>query len=148
MTTDVALNTSRGYYDFDWTESGDISTQQNLDTYILMCILEEVRATAAEVPQSESRRGWLGNESTPGFEQGSKAWEFEQERVTGTTMAELGVVVRNGLQVIIDEGIAGDVVVETPFLRNGKVCVFITLKRSGSDIDRRFFELWENTGNF
>ena len=148
MTTDVALNTTRGYYDFDWTASGDISTQQNLDTYILMCIFEEVRATAAEVPQAELRRGWHGNESTPGFQQGSKTWQFEQERVTGTTMAELGAVARNGLQVIIDEGIAEDVIVETPFLRNEKVCVYITLKRSGFDPDRRFFELWENTGNF
>lgn len=148
MTTDVILNTDKGYYDFDWTESGDFSTAQTLDTYILMCLFEEVRATPAEIPDSASRRGWLGNESTPGFQQGSKAWEFEQERVTGTVLAELGVVVRNSLQPLIDDGIAVSVEVETPFLRNGKVCVFINLGRDGSPVDRRFFELWDNTGNF
>ena len=148
MTTDVVLNTLKGYYDFDWTEGGDLSTAQTLDTYILMCIFEEVRATAAEVPESNRRRGWVGNESTPGFEQGSKVWEFEQERTTGTTLADLGPVIRNGLQPLIDEGIAVSVEVETPFLRNGKVCVFINLGRDGSKVDRRFFELWDNTGNF
>ena len=148
MTTDVALNANKGYYDFDWTESGDISTEQSLDTYILMCLFEEVRATPAEIPESNLRRGWAGNESTPGFEQGSKAWQFGQERVTGTVLAELGVVIRNSLQPLLDEGIAASVEVETPFLQNGKVCVFINLGRDGSRVDRRFFELWDNTGRF
>lgn len=148
MTTDVILNPNKGYYDFDWTETGDISTAQTLDTYILMSIFEEVRATPAEVPESNKRRGWIGNESTPGFEQGSKAWLFEQERITGSVLAELGVVIRNGLQRLIDDGIAVSVEVETPFLRNGKVCVNINLGRDGSKVDRRFFELWNNTGNF
>jgi phage gp46-like protein len=148
MTTDVTLNADKGYYDFDWTASGDISTDQTLDTYILMCLFEEVRATPAEIPESNKRRGAIINESTPGFEQGSKAWQFEQERATGTTLAELGVVLRNGLQPLIDDGIAVSVEVETPFLRKGGVCVYINLGRDGSPVDRRFFELWNNTGNF
>lgn len=148
MATDVILNEDKGYYDFQWTESGDLSTAQTLDTFILMSIFEEVRATPAEVPEANRRRGWIGNESTPDFQQGSKAWLFEQERVTGTVLAELGQVVRNGLQVLIDEQIARSVDVETPFLRNGIVCVFINLGRDGSRVDRRFFELWNNTGNF
>ena len=149
MTTDAILNTDKGYYDFDWTVSGDISTAETLDTYILMSLFEEVRATPAEVPESNRRRGWVGNESTPGFEQGSKAWEFEQERITtGTTLSELGVVIRNSFQRLIDDGIAVSVEVETPFLRKGMVCVRINLGRDGSRVDRLFFELWENTGAF
>lgn len=146
MTTDVLLNADKGYWDFEWTETGDISTAQSLDSYILLCLFGEQRATPAEIPTANARRGWIGNESTPGFEQGSKAWEFSQERATGTTLAELGVVIRNGLQPLIDDGIATSVEVETPFLRNGKVCVYINLGRDGSKVDRRFYELWENTG--
>jgi len=148
MTTDVTLNQTKGYYDFDWTPEGDISTAQALDTVILMCIFEEFRATPAEVPANELRRGWIGNETTPGFQQGSKAWMFEQERALGSVLADLGPVIRNGLQPLLDDGIAEDVQVETPFLRNGKVCVYINLFRDGSPVDRRFFELWNNTGNF
>jgi len=147
MTTDVILNTDRGYYDFDWTETGDISTAEVLDTAILMSIFEEMRATPAEIPDARSRRGWLGNESTPGFEQGSKTWLFEQERITGSVLAELGVIVRNGLQWLIDDDIAVSVEVEQPFFQNGNVCVFINLGRDGSPVDRRFFEIWNNTGN-
>lgn len=148
MTTDVVLEASKGYYDIEWTESGDISTGQTLDTYILMCIFEEVRATGTEVPAANRRRGWIGNESTPGFEQGSKAWLFEQERVRGSVLAELGQVVRNALQPLIDDGLAEDVRVSTPKLQRGKVVVDIDLYRSGSPVDRKTYELWENTGGF
>lgn len=148
MTTDVILNRDKGYYDFEWTASGDISTAETLDTYILMSLFEEVRATPAEIPESNKRRGWIGNESTPGFEQGSKAWLFEQERITGTVLADLGPIIRNGLQRLIDDGIAVSVQVETPFLRKGVVCVFINIGRDGSRVERRFFELWDNTGRF
>lgn len=148
MTTDVTVNTTKGYYDFEWTASGDFSTDQTLDTYILIALFEEVRATSTEIPQANLRRGWLGNETTPDFQQGSKAWLFEQERITGSRLAELGVVIRNALQPLIDDGLAINVDVETPFLKDGKVSVFINLFRDGSRVDRRFFELWENTGNF
>lgn len=147
MTTDVILNTDKGYYDFSWTESGDISTAQNLDTAILMSIFEEVRASSTEVPDSNLRRGWIGNESTPGFEQGSKTWLFEQERITGSVLAELGVVVRNGLQWLIDDDIAVSVEVEQPVIRNGMVAVNINLGRDGSPVDRKYFELWNATGS-
>jgi phage gp46-like protein len=148
MTTDVILNKDKSYWDFDWDSSGDISTDQTLDTAILMSIFEEVRATAAEIPESNRRRGWIGNESTPNFEQGSKVWMFEQERITGSVLAELGVIIRNGLQWLIDDGIAVNVSVEQPFLQNGSVVVYINFSRDGSKVERRFFDLWNNTGNF
>ena len=148
MSTDVILNDSKGYYDFGWTPEGDFTTAQTLDTYILMCIFEEVRASAAEVPPDNLRRGWLGNESTPNFEQGSKSWLFSQSRARASDLVDLGPVIRNGLNVLITDGIAKDVVVETPFLQNGKVCVIVNLFRDGSPVDSRFYELWENTGTF
>ena len=148
MTTDVKINHAKGYWEFDWTDSGDISTVESLDTAILMSVLDEVRATSSEIPESNRRRGWIGNETITDFEQGSKAWLFSQERLTGSVLAELGVVVRNGLQWLVDDGIAVNVAVEQPFLRGGKVCVYINLFRDGSPVDRRYYELWENTGTF
>lgn len=148
MTTDVILNNDKGYWDFNWTDSGDISTASNFDTAILMSIFEEVRASAAEIIQSFLRRGWIGNESTPEFDQGSKVWLFEQERLTGSMLAELGPVIRNGFQWFIDDDIIPNVEVEQPFIQAGNVVVFINIFRDGSQVDRRFFTLWENTGNF
>lgn len=148
MTTDVILNDNKGYYDFDWAVSGDIDTGATLDTYVLMCLFEEKRASESEVPQSNLRRGWLGNEHTPGFEQGGKTWLFTQERMTGTSLAELGPVIRNALQPLIDDGLAKSVDVETPTIRNGRVVCYITFGRDGSLVDRRYYELWDNTGGF
>lgn len=149
MTTDVVLTVSTdGYYDINWTDSGDIETAEFLDTYILMCLFCEYRASSTEVPESNLRRGWLGNEHTPGFQQGSKVWEFEQERITGTMLAELGVIVRNSLQPLIDDGIAKSVEVETPILKNGNIAVYINIGRDGSRVERRFYELWNNSGRF
>jgi len=148
VTTDVVLDISKGYYDISWTATGDIETAQTLDTYILMSLFEEVRAIATEVPEANLRRGGIGNETTPNFQQGNKAWLFEQERITGTVLAELGQVIRNGLQPLVDDGIAKSVGVETPVLKNGKIVVYINLGRDGSKVDRLYYELWNNTGNF
>lgn len=148
MTTDVILNKDKGYYDIEWTASGDIATGQTLDTAILMSIFEEVRASETEIQVPSQRRGWIGNETTPGFEQGSKAWLFSQERLTGTVLNDMGPIIRNGLQWLIDANIAVNIEVETPTLRNGKVSVAINLYRDGSPVDRRLYELWNNTGNF
>ncbi|MCK5127650.1 MAG: phage GP46 family protein [candidate division Zixibacteria bacterium] len=145
MATDVSLTDEKGYYDFSWTESGDISTEQSLDTAILMSIFNEVRASSAEVPESNARRGWLGNQSTPGFEQGSKQWLFGQERLTGSVLAELGPVVRNGLQWLIDDGIAVSVEVGNARIINGAVTIEVLLGRSGSVVEKKVYELWENT---
>ena len=139
------ITTKKPYYDFEWTESGDIDTDQVLDTAILMSIFNEVRASASEIPESNARRGWLGNQSTPGFEQGSKQWLFEQERLTGSVLAELGPVVRNGLQWLIDDGIAVSVEVGSARITNGAATIEVTLGRSGSVVEKKVYELWENT---
>lgn len=148
MTTDVILSKRNGYYDFDWTDSGDISTAETLDTAILLSIFEEARAAASEIVDPIQRRGWIGNETTPDFEQGSKAWEFYQERITGSILADLGSAIRNALQWMIDFNIAASVIVKQPFLKNGKVCVNIDFSRDGSTVESLFFELWDATGNF
>lgn len=148
MTTDVVLNDDKGYYDFSWTVDGDISTGETLDTAILMSIFNEARATGSEVPEPERRRGWLGNQSTEGFEQGCKAWEFEQERLRGSVLADLSVVVRNGLQWIIDEDIAVSVTVGNAKIINNAATIEVALGRSGSEVEKKIYQLWQNTGNF
>lgn len=148
MSTDVVLTHNGSFYDISWTAAGDINTAETLDTYILMCLFEERRASPDEVAPPQLRRGWLGNESTPGFEQGSKVWEFEQERLTGSMLAELRVVVRDCLQPLIDDGLADDVLVAQPSLSGGAVRVSITIIRGGSEIETLNYKLWDNTGRF
>ena len=147
MTTDVIIQkTNSEFYDIAFDEDGDIKTAQALDTAILMSILAEVRAAASEMPQSHRRRGWIGNESTDGIEMGSKMWLFEQARITGSNLAELGVIINNGLKWLVEQDTAISTSV-TAFYKGGVVQVEVILVRASSAVEKRFFELWDNTGN-
>ena len=146
MTTDVIIKKlDVGFYDITFNESGDIETAESLDTAILMSILAEVRATASEMPSSHRRRGWIGNESTEGIEMGSKMWLFEQARITGSNLAELGVIINNGLTWLVEQDTAISTTA-TAFYRDGVVQVEVVLVRPSSAVEKRFFELWNNTG--
>ncbi len=146
MTTDVIVKPrSNGHYDIAFNSAGDIETAQSLDTAILMSILAEVRATPSEMPASHRRRGWIGNESTQGIEMGSKAWLFEQARITGSNLSELGVIINNGLLWLVEQDSAISTSVNV-FYRDGIVQVEVILVRASSMVEKRFFELWNNTG--
>jgi len=146
MTTDAVIKRrGAGYYDISFNDDGDIETSQSLDTAILMSLLAEQRADATEVPESKNRRGWSGNESTPDFEMGSKLWQFEQARVTGSNLAAMGVIMRNSLQWMIDDNIALDATVSAVF-KSSAVQAQVTLFRPSSSVDKSLFELWNNTG--
>ena len=130
MTTDVIIQkVDTGFYDIVFNDSGDIDTAQSLDTAILMSILAEVRATPSEMPESHRRRGWLGNESTESVEMGSKMWLFEQARITGSNLAELGVIINNGLKWLVEQDTAISTSV-TAFYRDGVVQVEVILVRA------------------
>lgn len=146
MASDVRIRQDKGYYDFEWSLDGDITIDQALDTTILMAIHEQVRANSSEIPTDNFRRGWIGNESTPDFEQGSKMWLFEQERITSSMLAELGTVVNNGLQQLVDDNIAVSASAVAT-LENGKIVITLILKRSNGQIEKKLFALWDNTGS-
>lgn len=147
MTTDAVIEKKTvGYYDITFDAAGDIETSQSLDTAILMSILAEVRADSSEMAESHRRRGWIGNESTEEIEMGSKLWLFEQARITVSNLAELGVIINNGLQWLVEQNIAISTTANA-FYRDGIVQVEVILVRTGSVVERRFFELWNNTGD-
>lgn len=146
MTTDVVMTENAdGIYDFSWTDDGDIETSESLDTAILMSIFCEQRALASEIPTASQRRGWIGNESTPNFEMGSKLWLFEQERITATMLSEIGRVLTNAFDWMIEDDIAVAASAEAA-LNGGDIVTSVTLERSSSEVDKKFYTLWNNTG--
>lgn len=145
MSIDAVLTKTNNVYDFNITDEGDIEMENFFDTAILMSIFCERRATASEMPESHRRRGWIGNEQGDGFEIGSKIWLYEQERITGTTLASMRKQILNALQWLIDDGYA--VAIEASVtLKNGVVTAETTIERPNSKVDKRFHELWQNTG--
>jgi len=134
-----------GLFDFSLTDDGDILTEDFFDTAILMSFYCERRAASSEVPNSRDRRGWIGNESTPGFEIGSKIWLYEQARITRTTINGLVDAANDSLQWMIDDDIAiSKSASATP--TTDSIGLTVDIVRPNSEVERRFFELWQNTG--
>ena len=136
-----------GLYDISIDSFGDIATADSFDTAILVSLLSDRRADASEVAQSERRRGWIGNESTPGQEMGSKLWLYEQSRATRTVLNAIAGVARDALEWLVEDDFAVALSdVEVAVTPTG-MTLAITIRRPNSQVDRRFFTLWDCTGS-
>lgn len=142
---DVEFLLANGIYDIQIDSEGDVKTEDFLDTALLMSLFAERRATSSESPNPELRRGWIGNESTPDFEIGSKLWLYEQARITRTILNGIETAISNGLQWFIDDGLAVRIDVSSALV-NGAVTVSIDIFRLSSPVEHRNLILWDNTG--
>lgn len=132
-------------FDISFDSDGDILTDDFFDTSLLYSILGERRADPSEVVEPQLRRGWIGNEDKD-FENGSKIWLFEQSRVTRSNLNRIEDEARKALQWLVDDGLVVSVDEVTTAVKNGKITLEIVIRRSRSQVERRFFDLWENTG--
>lgn len=136
-----------GTYDLKIGFDGDLETEDSFDAAILVSLLADARASESEVPEASRRRGWIGNELTPGFELGSKLWLYEQSRVTRTTLNGIQDAARLALRWLVDEGYAAAVrEVSASIEPGGRATLEVAIERSPSVVERRFFDLWTNTG--
>ena len=146
-TTDAVLNIGPlGVYDFSIDQDGDILTDDFFNTCILMSLFCERRAFVSEMPVSQYRRGWIGNESTPDFEIGSKLWLYEQARLSRSVLNGLNSVARESLKWMIEYGIALEIGATSALSQNNGITLTILITRPNSKVEKRFYDLWENTG--
>lgn len=143
---DVCIETSdKGVYDLIIDSNGDFLSQDFFDTAIFVSLLSDRRANESEVLRPENRRGWIGNEDTPDFEQGSKIWLFEQSRLTTNVLNDISSAAKDSLEWLVQDGFAKsiDSVIATRTLTG--VTLEVVIRRPNSEVDRRFYDLWENT---
>lgn len=135
-----------GIYDIEIGWDGDLKTADTFDTYILVALFTDARANEAQVQDSSRRRGWIGNEYTPGVQMGSLLWLFEQAKLTRTVMNDVSGEVVRALQSMVDDGLA--LAVREAFVRllDGGVYLEANIQRPQSQVERRYYELWQNTG--
>ena len=136
---------SGGLYDLQLDWKGDIQSKDFFDTSIIVSVFSEQRANESEVFESKSRRGWIGNESTPNFEIGSKVWLYEQSKFTKTVQNNLTIAIRQSLQWLIDDGFAvsiGDIKI---IVTVTGISFEVTIRRPNSKVEKRHYILWENT---
>ena len=132
-------------YDISIDTNGDILTDDFFDTSLLYSFFGERRADPSEVVEPQLRRGWIGNEGKD-FENGSKLWLFEQARVTRSNLNRIEDEVRKSLQWLVDDAFAVSIDQVNALVKNGIITLEIVIRRTRSKVDRRFFELWQNTG--
>ena len=141
----LTVDATTKLYDISIDTDGDILTDDFFDTSLLLSLFGEKRADPSEVVEPQLRRGWIGNEDKA-FENGSKLWLFDQARVTRTNLNRIQDEARKALQWLVDDGLAVSADEVTAIARNGTVALEIVIRRSRSQVERRFFDLWQNTG--
>ena len=94
-------------YDFKISSCGDIETEDQLDTAILVSLFTDTRATSYEVVKPELRRGWIGELELEDEEIfGSKLWLLDQERLTLTTIGRANDFAEKALTWMVRDEIA------------------------------------------
>jgi phage gp46-like protein len=144
-TQDAELIEIDGTFDIQIDSEGDILTRDFFDTSLLMSVYCERRALASEMPASHLRRGWIGNQETPDFEIGSKLWLWYQARKNADSLNGITTSLNNALKWLVDDNFAINYDVQTSFTNDGAFAL-VTIQRSVSKVEKRLFELWNNTG--
>lgn len=142
---DLAIEFVTVDFDISFGTDGDILTDDFFDTSLLYSLLGERRADPSEVVEPQLRRGWIGSEDKD-FENGSKLWLFEQARVTRSNLNRIEDEARKALQWLVDDGLVVSVDEVTATVKSGKITLEIVIRRSRSQVERRFFTFWQNTG--
>lgn len=147
------VHTDSGDYDLVLADNGDLASSLALDTPIIVSLFSDRRADKDFIPVPEKRRGWIGDEVSPGFQLGSLLWTFEQSRLTQSTLNSLADAARDSLDWMLRDSspgtgttIADQVLTSAVISDIGSVKLEITLIRPESRTEKRFFDAWENTG--
>lgn len=136
-----------GVWDCQIDDNGDIETTDSLDTALMTSLFTDSRADSSEVPDASMRRGWIGNESTPGIEIGSKLWLYDQSRLTGDAISGARDVAQLSLQWLIEDGIANAVSTSASVNSSGTgIALEVRVERPVGQVENRYYDLWENTG--
>lgn len=131
-------------YDIELDANGDAKQTSGLDTSIRLSLLTDQRADASEVSNPIKRRGFIGDELFEDFRHGSKLWLLDQARINSNTRNLAVNYSRLGLQWMIDDGFATDIVV-TGQLRPSGVTLEMTAFYPNSSEQSYVFDFWDNT---
>lgn len=143
----VLQELSGGLYDIKIGFDGDIETADAFDTALIVSLFTDARADESEVPEARRRRGWIGNEYTPGIEMGCKLWiPLEQPRLTRSVLNQAQDAARDGLQWFVTDELAVSITDVGVRVEQTGVFLEVTIQRSPNQIERRFYQLWNNTG--
>jgi len=136
-----------GQFDIRFGSNGDFETVQGFDTAIAISLFGKRRATAAEVPVATRREGWWGDLASlvEDFENGSKLWLLQQERLTNETVNQAKDFTNKSLSWLTEQGFAVNIETDVSVI-DGRLLIDVQLERPNGQIEKTGFEFWNNTG--
>ncbi len=135
-----------GTVDIQLDSTGDIAHEDSWDTAIYVSLFTDARATEDQMPIPERRRGWGGNERTPGQQMGGLLWLFEQPRMDRDLANALEDAADGALQWMVTEGYARSVKSTVTLINTERLNLAIRIVHVDGRVEEPLFELWENTG--
>jgi phage gp46-like protein len=146
---DAVLNltpdATEALYDFQIDENGDIKTEDQLETAILVSLFSDRRADPAQVPKPQLRRGWIGDLESPGDPIGSTLWLLEQRRLTASVALEATDAADVALAWFKDDNIAISVGTRG-FIEVDAMRLAIDMTKPNSRSESFAVRLWDRTG--
>lgn len=132
-------------YDLQVGEDGDVVTEDQFETAVLVSLFSDRRAEPSQVPRPELRRGWVGDLQTPGDPIGSTLWLLEQSRLTGSTANAARDAAQVSLQWLVDDDFATAVATRS-VVGADSLLLFVDVSKPNSQTESFAVALWERTG--
>lgn len=148
MSLDIALaKNSDGYYDIDFSSTGDFVLTNGLDTAIQMSVLCEKRADESEVIRSDYRRGdWSDTlNEVDGYEVGSKLWLLDSARTNEESINNGVDSINDGLQWMIDDLLVQSVEASGNLTTRG-ITFTVDITQKDNQVETFLFDAFEETG--
>ena len=146
MRQDMLIKSDQyGLYDLQ-IEGADFSSAEGFETAIPTSFFSDARASAVQVQEAKSRRGWVGNilNIDSGRQLGGLLWILEQARITDDTINFAQIYAQDSLQWMIEDGIARSIKVSIE--RNGhRGLTILTDITSINNTVQRYVTLWRAT---
>lgn len=135
-----------GVFDLQLDAAGDIATEDSFDTAISVSLFTDARASETQVVLPELRRGWVGNERTPGFQMGGHLWLFQMPRLNQVTANALKDAARGALRWLVEDGFALQIRTEIFLIDSERARLEILITKPNGETETKQFNLWSNSG--
>lgn len=127
-------------------ENGDLKADQGLETAMMISLFSDKRVRFEQLPRGEdNQRGWWADTVSEPIDDeiGSTLWRIITiGKVTNAAVVEVENAIRDGLQWLLDDGIAQEVLVSAERTEDTRIDAEISIRRpNGENIPFKF--LWD-----
>jgi phage gp46-like protein len=119
-------------------DGGDLSTDDGLETAVLLSLITDSRAEADDVlpDGGTDRRGWWADAwpESEGDRIGSRLWLLGREKDTATTLQRAREYAEEALAWLLEDGVARRVQVTAERVRSGVLRLSVEIQRPSGDL--------------